>query len=883
MIYNSFRNKLIAVIMIMSILPLLLFGGIIHTKISDNIINKLEKMEINNIENSTQKLQMWFKDKEEILISITNNYPLLSEKIHKDNSFKDVCSYLKSQKQISNSILNIFITLKDGSEYNSESKPLHNIDTRNRDWYINAVNEKNIVWTKVYRDILSDFKKRVITVSMPIYDDNGKTEGVLGIDFAYEEVDKILKEFGVFKEKYSTYIVSSEGLAIDVYGKDVLGKKRNGYEFNNIFYNEDKYIKIDNKSYFKVHSFIKQTGWSILYLIPKSILYKYLMRLNDIMINTIIISLGLATIIAYYFSKRISSPLEKLKKGAYKIQKGNYDYRVNIKEKDEIGEVARAFNNMAFELKETYDSLKRQTNQLINKNEQLQEMNIEMEASYEQLVATTEQLNESEQKYKVLIDNMYDLVLNVDKNYNIVFINNQINEMLGYDKEEIVGKNLFHLTHILTFENIEDINNLYSNLEKKDYKDYETTFVTKDNRKVIVEINTKRIFELGRFVGVQFVAKDVTMKRKMENQILVRNRELFVINEISEQLNSTLDLEELLKNVVDNLVELLNISLCTIRILSKDHNKLELMAYSGQNEKTLEAKLKNIIHMDDAIMWSAVKSGKILTDNDVSKQDMSTYDKKFFLNNNFTIIPMISRGEVRGLITSITDYKVGDSEKNILCSVAHQTAMMIENINLYRGLKESYMKTIKSLAAAVEAKDEYTEGHSLRVSKFSSLIAENIGLLFGNINEEIEIGGILHDMGKIGINDSILSKPGRLTESEYEQIKLHPMIGAKIIEKIGFSKTIMDIVKYHHKRYDLKGYPEDEELEYLPLEACIVGVADAFDAMTSTRSYRNAMSIDDAINELIANKGTQFHPKVVDTVVDIYNKDKDKLLNIINL
>lgn len=138
--------------------------------------------------------------------------------------------------------------------------------------------------------------------------------------------------------------------------------------------------------------------------------------------------------------------------------------------------------------------------------------------------------------------------------------------------------------------------------------------------------------------------------------------------------------------------------------------------------------------------------------------------------------------------------------------------------------------------------------------------------------EDIKIAGILHDIGKIGISDAILTKPGRLTEDEYKEITQHPIIGSKILENVGLSDTIMNAIKYHHKRYDLKGYPKEEEIDELPIEACIIGVADAFDAMTSTRSYRDAMSIDEALDELVQNKDRQFHPYIVDVFIDIYKK-----------
>lgn len=188
-----------------------------------------------------------------------------------------------------------------------------------------------------------------------------------------------------------------------------------------------------------------------------------------------------------------------------------------------------------------------------------------------------------------------------------------------------------------------------------------------------------------------------------------------------------------------------------------------------------------------------------------------------------------------------------------------------------------YTCTIQALASAIEAKDEYTIGHSERVTNYAMAIAKELLLPTEKV-KEILYASILHDIGKIGINENILSKPGRLTEEEYEQIKQHPSIGANILSSIKVLEPVIPIVYHHHEFYNGKGYPTNKAKSDIPLGARIIAVADAFDAMTSDRPYRKGFSKEKALNEIINSSGTQFDPMVVKVFEKIISKE-DKYKN----
>ena len=203
----------------------------------------------------------------------------------------------------------------------------------------------------------------------------------------------------------------------------------------------------------------------------------------------------------------------------------------------------------------------------------------------------------------------------------------------------------------------------------------------------------------------------------------------------------------------------------------------------------------------------------------------------------------------------------------------------VELKDTYDKLEKAYMESIETLRYTVEAKDTYTRGHSDRVSAYSVLIGQKLGLSDEDINN-LRIGGLFHDIGKIGVPDSILLKDAKLTDDEYSEIKNHPSIGAHILSNATIFKDIIPIVKHHHERYDGKGYPGKLAGENIPYLARITAVADAFDAMTSKRTYRNSLSIDIVKEEIAKNKGTQFDPSIADVFLDILNNEYEKIEEI---
>ena len=199
--------------------------------------------------------------------------------------------------------------------------------------------------------------------------------------------------------------------------------------------------------------------------------------------------------------------------------------------------------------------------------------------------------------------------------------------------------------------------------------------------------------------------------------------------------------------------------------------------------------------------------------------------------------------------------------------------------NTYDLLEKAYLESIETLRYTVEAKDTYTKGHSDRVSEYALLIGKKVELPEDEL-KTLQIGGLFHDVGKIGVPDTILQKDSKLTDDEYSEIKNHPSIGAHILSTATIFKDIIPIVKHHHEKYDGTGYPGQLKGDDIPYLARITAIADTFDAMTSKRSYRDSLPIETVIAEFKRCRGTQFDPELTDVFLDILKNNFDSIKEI---
>ncbi|MCE5270701.1 HD domain-containing protein [bacterium] len=233
--------------------------------------------------------------------------------------------------------------------------------------------------------------------------------------------------------------------------------------------------------------------------------------------------------------------------------------------------------------------------------------------------------------------------------------------------------------------------------------------------------------------------------------------------------------------------------------------------------------------------------------------------------SNILAVPLTQDNQVLGFLAGFNKREGGFSstDRFLIRALAGTAITAIMNSSLVRSIKGLFQHSVKSLANAIEARDIYTAGHTDRVSAYVQELAHQLGW-DSQALEQAYIGTLLHDIGKIGIPDSILSKPDRLTDEEFDKMRQHVLIGVRIIKDIPQLEPASDFIRHHHERYDGRGYPDKLTGEDIPLAGRLVAVADSFDAMTSDRPYRKGMNLEQAIQELKRNSGTQFDPRVVE-------------------
>lgn len=210
-------------------------------------------------------------------------------------------------------------------------------------------------------------------------------------------------------------------------------------------------------------------------------------------------------------------------------------------------------------------------------------------------------------------------------------------------------------------------------------------------------------------------------------------------------------------------------------------------------------------------------------------------------------------------------------QTDLTCEVEKKTEVVKAQ---HEKLERISMQIVKTLSGAIDAKDTYTNGHSTRVAEYARKIARNAGFTKEQQND-IYMMGLLHDVGKIGISEAIINKPARLTDEEYQVIKAHPLMGAQILSNITEFPMLATGARWHHERYDGKGYPDQISGEEIPAEARIIAVADAYDAMSSRRSYRDVLPQEFIRKELVKGKGTQFDPEYTDIMLAMIDADTD--------
>ena len=388
--------------------------------------------------------------------------------------------------------------------------------------------------------------------------------------------------------------------------------------------------------------------------------------------------------------------------------------------------------------------------------------------------------------------------------------------------------------------------------------------------KTIREFN-KELMEMNRELK-RAKEEMKSQNQNLEQRMKKKTKELELIYKIGQEISISLNLDEVLKTVVERLTTIFNLEICSILLIDELSGELSIKYAKGLDEEIIK---RTKFKMGEPISGWVWQNAKPILVEDIEKEPLfSRRNQEKYYTHSFISVPLTIKDKVIGVI-NLNNKKSKESftedDLEIAKGISVEAAIAIENAKLYADLEAIYLHTILTLTEVIDAKDHYTKTHSEHVTNYAVAIAEEMQLSKNEI-EMLQKACQLHDIGKIGIHDYILNKPGKLTEEEWKEIRAHSLKATEMLKPLTFLDGVIELIEQHHERYDGKGYPYRLKAEEIKLGARIIAVADAFDAMTTERPYRKALSKEEAIAELKKNKGNQFDPEVVEVLLRILEK-----------
>ncbi len=391
-----------------------------------------------------------------------------------------------------------------------------------------------------------------------------------------------------------------------------------------------------------------------------------------------------------------------------------------------------------------------------------------------------------------------------------------------------------------------------------------------------MELTLRKILRERELFVENLILKEEVERRErlrlLNNELVKKVEEVNTLNRIMEDFAAIDSSYEIFNKVVRLAVEELKAELVFFHVYSEQNNSLVLVDKAGaENKKKPASYSMDIPEQEKAFIIESLGSDH----KPCLIADASGIPSMEGQVHSFMVAPLKIRDKIFGIVSAYIfqgpHFFEGES-LYYLSFITQKAASGIESIALYENIYENLFSTLFAFVTAIEVRDLYTRKHSTRVAKVAHIIAEAMECTKEEL-EIINVAGSLHDIGKIGIRDEILLKPGCLTEDEYEKIKEHPVIGADIISKLGLWDREAKIIRHHHERFDGKGYPDGLKGEQIPKLARILSVADCYDAMASDRAYRKKMDKNVVLEIILKNSGAQFDPDVVDSFLQVADQD----------
>ncbi|QAT42953.1 HD domain-containing phosphohydrolase [Aminipila luticellarii] len=712
-----------------------------------------------------------------------------------------------------------------------------------REWYIKTMGEKKTTVTAPYQDLFSG--KLALTVAVPLQD-NGNILGAFSLDILIEDIHEMMRDYRIGEKGYAVLIydtgqiidhpdMDTTNLSEKVFVQDWLGglshKILSGK--NGIASYTDQ-----GEKQFIAYLPIPNTHMTVLTIIPESEVFS---RLNRFLNTNLCIVIGLIVIMIFlllFFKHYISTPVVRICREIENFSNHNkiislppeYLFR-----EDEIGILS---NGLTFMLKKITDNF------------------YEIEQKNRELSEAKEKISRERSLFKTTLQSLGDGVISTDKYGRISLMNRAAEELTGWSVEEARGEifqKVFPLVHELSGKECDcpaaQVLRLGRAVELEEY----TLLIQKTGHRLAIEDSAAPVKdEHGNLIGAVIVFRDFTEKKQKQEQILY----LSYHDQLTGLYNRRFFEEELQRLDKDSNIPF------SIAMIDVNGLKLTNDAFGHT--------------MGDKLLK---RVARVLKEGCRGEDVVARIGGDEFI----ILLPHTEQEEteerVKQIYKTIEQEKLGDIiiSVSIGCAVKSNADMSLDEV-IIKAEEQMYMKkitesqsmrhkTIQAIVNTLNEKNERERIHSEKVSEISKEIGQKMNL-DGETVKELETAGLMHDIGKIIISEEILNKPGKLTESEYQEMKRHPECGYQILRSVNAYSSLAENVLYHHERWDGNGYPRGLKGEEIPLLSRIIAIADSFEAMTAKRPYKEAMTVEASVHELIKNSGTQFDPQIVQVFVE---------------
>ncbi|MBU2645094.1 GAF domain-containing protein [bacterium] len=382
-------------------------------------------------------------------------------------------------------------------------------------------------------------------------------------------------------------------------------------------------------------------------------------------------------------------------------------------------------------------------------------------------------------------------------------------------------------------------------------------------------------FTRADLVVLESISSEVALiveNARLMARALQQSHDMKILSQLSSILNSNLDHDVVKKSAMEAVIELLHCETGSLYLIDEETNELYFDVALGEQGAEIK---NNRLKMGEGVAgWVALhgKCDLVADTTEDVRWSRRMDENSSFATKNMVTVPVKTKNKIIGVLQAINKLEGKKPTRDdllLLEQLADQVAIALENARLYKEQKIMFRKTAEAIVTAIEKRDPYTGMHTKRVRDFSMATARYLDLS-GEDLEWLELAAILHDTGKIGVDDQILRKPGKLTREEFESIKQHPDYGVEILQHIEALKPAIPGMRRHHERFDGGGYPGGLKAMDIPLMARIISVADTFDAMTSDRPYRKGMQQQVALDEIQTLAGRQFDPEIVEAFTRAY-------------